>query len=557
MAEHRTRETDFAIIGSGIAGLRAAVELASAGWRVAVLTKSDLTESNTQYAQGGIAAALNDEDKIVLHYQDTVAAGDHLCNEEAAHILVEEGPRYIQELIQWGTEFDRKGTRLAFTREGAHSRSRVLHAHGDSTGREIGRALFARAKSLKTIELLPHTFTTNLIIESERVRGVAYFDERSQTLRELRCRAVLLATGGLGQVYSETTNPGVATGDGVAIAYRAGAKISNMEFVQFHPTALCVKGAPRFLLSEALRGEGGVLRNLNLERFMPHYSADAELSPRDVVSRAIVTEMTNTESEFVYLDLTEMPDGQLAKRFPRIHATCQNYNIDIATQLIPVRPAAHYVMGGVATDLDGRTTLPGLYAAGEVACNGVHGANRLASNSLLEGLVYGARAGVAMAAEAGQAPSVSGKPASDPGGKSRANMDRNQIPPDLATELEHIRTTLWDCAGILRSREGLEAGIEELSRWERPLPEDAGRAHYETANQLLVGSLILRSALAREESRGAHYRTDFPIRREELDGMHSFTAIAGVEGTGGVERTVTFTPAAGRLPDPLRRAQAV
>ena len=553
MARSHINETDFAVIGSGVAGLRAAVELASRGWRVTVLTKSGPSESNTQYAQGGIAAALNDEDEIVLHYQDTVAAGDHLCNEDAVHVLVEEGPRYIQELIQWGTEFDRDGTKLAFTREGAHSRSRVLHAHGDSTGREIGRALFARVKTLKTIELLPYSFTTNLIVEAGRVAGVTYLDERSHTVRELRCRSVLLATGGLGQIYSETTNPAVATGDGIAIAFRAGARIANMEFVQFHPTALYVEGAPRFLLSEALRGEGGVLRNINLERFMPGYSPEGELAPRDVVSRAIVAEMEKTGSGFVYLDMTELPERRLVTRFPRIQATCQDHNLDLANQLIPVRPAAHYAMGGVATDLDGWTSIPGLYAAGEVACNGVHGANRLASNSLLEGLVYGARAGIAMAAEAGQAASTRADSAMIRAkGRSGNQPDRQEVPPQLATELEHIRATMWASAGIMRTRESLEAGVEELARWEKPLPEDAERIHYETANQLLTGSLVLRAALAREESRGAHYRTDFPIRRDDMAGVQSFISVGReVEFAAATERI------AGELTDPLSRAPAV
>ncbi len=385
-------ETDFVVVGAGIAGLRAAVELASAG-RVLVLAKLEYTESATQYAQGGIAAALSDEDEISLHFQDTINAGDGIVNPDAAHILVEEGPERIEELIAWGTQFDRDGSKLSFTREGAHSRDRILHAHGDSTGREIGRSLYLKANSLKNISIREFEFATCLNVENGRVVGLTLLDQKG-TLHNVRAAAVLLATGGLGHVFKETTNPSVATGDGVAMAYRAGAELSDMEFIQFHPTALYVKNAPRFLLSEALRGEGAVLRNDQLTRFMPKYHALAELAPRDVVARAIAHELEVSRSKdpVVYLDLTHKNAKHLQHRFPRIYETCMKYNVDISADMIPVRPAVHYSMGGVRTDLYGRTTLQGLYAAGEVACTGVHGANRLASNSLLEGLVYGARA---------------------------------------------------------------------------------------------------------------------------------------------------------------------
>src|SRR5271167_3639098 len=389
-------ETDFIVVGAGNAGLRAAVELASAG-RVVCLAKREVTESNTQYAQGGIAAALSDEDEVRLHLEDTLKAGDGLCNEEAARILVEEGPPRIEELIEWGTEFDRAGAKIAFTREGAHSRSRVLHAHGDSTGREIGRALYLKAAAQKNITFQEFEFTTDLLLRDGRVAGVRVLDQAGVS-HEIHAGAVLLATGGLGQVYSDTTNPAVATGDGVAMAYRAGAEISDMEFVQFHPTALFLKNAPRFLLSEALRGEGAYLRNLELQRFMHKYHEMGELAPRDVVARAIAHELevAKRPDAAVYLDLTHLNSERVRKRFPTVYSTCLKYNIDITTDMIPIRPAAHYAMGGVRTDLDGRASIPCLYAAGEVACTGVHGANRLASNSLLEGLVYGARAARAM-----------------------------------------------------------------------------------------------------------------------------------------------------------------
>src|SRR5579862_3023090 len=395
MVKRKDSNVDFIVLGGGIAGMRAAIELAKGG-RVLVLTKDDLYESSTEYAQGGIAAALSEDDEVTLHLHDTLLAGDGLCREEAVRVLVEEGPEQIHQLIEWGMHFDRDGIKLAFTREGAHSRSRVLHAHGDSTGSEILHALMAKARTIPAIYLVPHTFVTELTVECGNVVGVSYIDAKTSAPMQIRTRSVLLATGGLGHVYKETTNPSVACGDGMAMAYRAGAILSDMEFVQFHPTALFVKGAPRFLLSEALRGEGAYLRNILLERFMPRYHEAAELAPRDVVARAIVREIHKHRSEFVYLDLTALDSEHVKKRFPRIYSTCMQYNIDITEDMVPVRPAAHYSMGGVATDLMGATSLPGLYAAGEVASTGVHGANRLASNSLLEGLVFGARAATAM-----------------------------------------------------------------------------------------------------------------------------------------------------------------
>lgn len=542
MKTGETIAADFVVVGAGIAGLRAAVELGQAG-TVLALAKSALTESATAYAQGGIAAALSDEDEIGLHEQDTLAAGDGLCNGAAVRILVEEGPRRIQELIAWGTEFDRAGTRLAFTREGAHSRSRILHAHGDSTGQEIGRALFARVAKLSSVRLRAHAFTTGLIVEDGRVAGLHFLDEETGAVHPVRAGAVLLATGGLGQVYRETTNPEVATGDGMAIAYEAGAALMDMEFVQFHPTALAVKGAPRFLLSEALRGEGGVLRNAHLERFMKRYHDDAELAPRDVVARAIVTEMHRTGAEFVYLDLTRMGAAFLKKRFPRIYATCQQYGLDIAEDVVPVRPAAHYAMGGVKTDLEGRTTLPGLYAAGETAATGVHGANRLASNSLLEGLVYGARAGMAMtrdskpqarAANAAARGRSGGNPGhgEHPGHRPHnpgpgAHHPAHAHPPRRDPRWDEIRTTMWRDVGILRDGAGLRAAIRHLESLAVERPAAPDRAAHELWNIATLGKLIARAALARQESRGSHYRSDFPIRDDEHFAKHSIIVSGG------------------------------
>ena len=508
--------TDFVVVGAGIAGLRAAIELASAG-RVLVLAKREVTESATQYAQGGIAAALSDEDEIGLHLQDTLNAGDGLCNPAAAKVLVEEGPERIEELIAWGTEFDRNGTKLAFTREGAHSRNRILHAHGDSTGREIGRALWLKAEALKNITLLEFEFATELCVHDGRVAGLAVMNEKCAR-REVHASAVLLATGGLGKVYRETTNPGVATGDGVAMAHRAGAEISDMEFVQFHPTALYVKGAPRFLLSEALRGEGAYLRNMELVRFMPKYHEMAELAPRDVVARAIAHEMELVKSPnaAVYLDLTHLNAAKVESRFPRIHKTCLDYNVDITTDLVPVRPAAHYAMGGVRTDLDGRTSLRGLFAAGETACTGVHGANRLASNSLLEGLVFGARAAKKMRDEFRGGGHLHAQPEHE-----AESPPKRTVAPSTEQVTEQIQDLMWREVGIVRSGSQLKHAIRELEKLRECWLQPANRAACEAANIHQVALLIARAALAREESRGAHYRTDYPLHNDAKFKKHS------------------------------------
>ncbi|MGA2630723.1 MAG: L-aspartate oxidase [Terriglobia bacterium] len=522
MQRNKPLKVDFLVLGCGIAGVRAAIELARAG-HVLVLTKGELYESSTEYAQGGIAAALGEDDEVSLHLHDTLVAGDGLCREDAVRILVEEGPRLIQELIEWGMKFDRNGTKLAFTREAAHSRSRVLHAHGDSTGREILRALMAKAKSIPAIHVHPYAFALDLIVEDGRVTGVEYLDEKTSAVKRVYADAVLLATGGLGQVYKETTNPAVATGDGVAIAWRAGALLSDMEFVQFHPTALYVKNAPRFLLSEALRGEGAQLRNIDLERFMPRHHEAAELAPRDIVSRAIVMEMHRTRSEFVYLDLTSLDAEHVKKRFPRIYTTCLEYNLDISTDLMPVRPAAHYAMGGVATGLDGATSLPGLYAAGEVACTGVHGANRLASNSLLEGLVFGAHAARAMIDRRTSTalPAESDAPA-PPAATSVASQAATVNPAQIEKLLSDLRAVLWDKVGVLRRGKDLSDALKRLQALTLPPAGDHSRSCHEAANMHAVAESITRSALAREESRGAHYRTDFPLKDEESPPKHSY-----------------------------------
>ena len=506
-------QSDFLVIGAGVAGLRAAIELVEAG-SVIVLAKREITDSNTQWAQGGIAAALSDEDEISLHLQDTLQAGDGLCNPDAAKVLVEDAPERIEELIQWGTEFDRQGTKLTFGREGAHSRNRILHAHGDSTGREILRALYAKAQTLKNISVREFEFSTDLIVEGGRVSGIHLIDDHGQ-LQHITSSAVLLATGGLGQLYRNTTNPGVATGDGVAMAFRAGAEVIDMEFVQFHPTALYLKNAPRFLLSEALRGEGAYLRNLEMHRFMAKYHPMAELAPRDVVARAIVHELevSRAKDPVVYLDLTHLKADHVKARFPRIHATCLQYNIDLTTELVPIRPAAHYAMGGVRSDLDGRATLPGLYVAGEVAATGVHGANRLASNSLLEGLVFGARAGNKMRNELRHVP-------------AKATQERRAAsngPMDTPTEqaILEIQDLMWRDVGIVRTGTTLKRAIEQLNQLAPRVAHPRTRRAYEAQNLHGTGMLVARSALAREESRGAHYRLDFPTHDDARFLKHS------------------------------------
>jgi L-aspartate oxidase len=526
-------ETDFIIVGSGIAGLRAAIEIARTGARVTVLTKDRTSESNTEYAQGGIAVALSEEDEVALHEEDTLNAGASLCDERAVRVMVEDGPRYIQELIDWGTEFDREGGRLVFTREAAHSRRRILHAHGDSTGREIVRALISRARGMREIAFVAHAATESLLVVEERVCGVRYLDPLVRAPRELWARAVILASGGAGQVFLHTTNPQVATGDGMAMAYQAGAELADMEFVQFHPTALNIEDAPRFLLSEAMRGEGGVLRNRDGERFMTRYHERAELAPRDIVSRSIVAEMQRTASRTVYLDMTALEARFVRHRFPKIYETCQSYGLDITADLIPVSPASHYCMGGVRTDLHGRASLPGLYAAGEVACTGVHGANRLASNSLLEGLVFGARAGNAAAEDHASAGSVRTNefaPALEDETKRSA-----QGYGDIALAVrKRVKRLMWERVGILRDRESVERALWEFEQIARAPLARASR------NFLNVATLIARNALWREESRGAHFRTDFPERDDEHWRVHSIVkAGAEIYSSTEVESTVT------------------
>jgi len=502
------RRTDFLIIGSGIAGLRAAADLALAG-DVLILTKADPTESNTGYAQGGIAAAVGPGDSPAEHAADTIKAGDGLCVEDAVDVLVGDGVRYVQELVEWGARFDREADgSLALGREGAHGRRRVLHAK-DATGREIGRCLWERVADQSRVRVERNARVDELVVRGDRCIGAKYTNESGT--HEVHASAVLLATGGAGQVFQETTNPPIATGDGVMLAWFASARCTDLEFVQFHPTALDVPGAPRFLLSEALRGEGAQLLNADGERFMTNYEPAGELASRDLVSRAIVREQMRTNSP-VYLSMAHLDPEWVRARFPTIAEACRSVGLDLGTDRIPVGPAAHYVMGGVETDLWGRTTLLGLYAAGEVACTGVHGANRLASNSLLEGLVFGARAAQAMLLPGENfAPFSMLAVGAEERPHLRAARYGGQTPPE-----NEVRSLMWNAVGLLRDGAGLQIAIERLDRWYAALGADRSRI----AALITVGRLMAHAALRREETRGGHARADFRSRDDVKFRIH-------------------------------------
>ena len=518
-------QVDFLVMGAGVAGLRAAIELARHG-EVLVVTKESLGESNTHYAQGGIAVAMEGDEDVALHLEDTVNAGDGIVYRPAAEALVAEGPVRVAELIEWGAGFDEEAGQLLRTREGAHSLARILHANGDATGAEISRSLVAFARVHKRIRFAEWTMVTNLIVADGRVVGadMASADSlaHNRKPRRINARAILIAAGGAGQVYSDTTNPTVATGDGISLAAQAGAELADMEFYQFHPTALSLPGVPRFLLSEALRGEGAYLRNDRGERFMERYHPLLELAPRDVVARAIAREGMGAEpgqTRPVYLDLRHLLGIDLRHRFPGISAFLAQHSLDLARDLIPVRPAAHYLMGGVKTDLSGHTNLPALYAAGEAACTGVHGANRLASNSLLEGLVFGARAAQAMLSD--DPPFLSVEAAAE------AAIPLSSHEEQLVEErIARLQSSMWADAGLLRQESGLREGLAAQAACEASLADmaqlgKASRRLTEAQAMSRVAHAILASALARTESRGAHFRNDYPHRNDERFRKHS------------------------------------
>ena len=494
------------VVGSGIAGLIAALEV-SRTHEVTLVTKSRLSESNTRYAQGGIAAAMFDDDSVAEHISDTLRAGAGLCDLSAVEVLCSEGPARIRDLIGLGVGFDRAGSELARGMEGAHSRARVLHAGGDATGLAIETAL-VRAVRSTSFQVLEHTFACELLLDLSQGRGTDGGAVRGLTVQDehgrestLEADAVVLASGGAGQLYKHTTNPSVATGDGVALALRAGAQLADLEFYQFHPTALAVPG--NFLISEAVRGDGAILLNSRGERFMQAVDPRAELAPRDVVARGIAREMARQGGAPVLLDATALGREFLARRFPTIDAACQSHGLDWASAPVPVTPAAHYWMGGIRTDTWGRTSVRGLFAVGEVACTGVHGANRLASNSLLESLVFAWRCADMIASGTGEA------------WPDARDVTREVLPLDLAipssgstpVRRDDLQQLMWDTAGIYRNRQGLSKAAAQLSTWSA---EDNATAGRETANLLTIAAAVVAAALARCESRGAHFREDFP-----------------------------------------------
>ena len=506
---------DVLVIGAGVAGLRAALAAAE-HVGVMLISKGSIQESNTSQAQGGIAAAMAGEDSVDAHMSDTLAVGQGLCDPEVVRNVTADAPERIRELIKWGATFDEEAGNMALAREGGHSTARIVHALGDATGKEVADTLIRRVRQTPGIQVMENTFVLDLITTDDGCIGVIIHDQRRGRM-VIWARQTILASGGAGRIYRETTNASLATGDGVAMAWRAGAELSDLEFYQFHPTALYVAGASRTLISEAMRGEGGLLLNAHHERFMPEYDERAELAPRDAVSRAIVAEIKKTGHTCVYLDVRHVPAAQLVKRFPCISNICAQFDIDISRDLIPVRPAAHYMVGGVRVNLQGRTSLPRLFACGEAACTGLHGANRLGSNSLLEGLAMGRHVGDA----AGVAAARESADTAHPRLKVKvAAAKREAI--DVGDVTNALRAAAWRSLGIERTRFVLEECIHMMRFWARYVMHEEFRhpAGWEMQNMLLVARLLAESALLREESRGVHFRTDFPDRDDENWQVH-------------------------------------
>jgi len=500
--------TDVLVIGSGIAGLSAVCAL-DGGVSVLLATKGALRDGSTNEAQGGVAVALAGDDSPEDHFEDTVEAGGGLCNEETVRLVTREGPAAIRDLIEMGVCFDREDGGFAFTREGGHRRPRILHANGDATGGAIEEGLAARVIPQARdgrVDVFERTFALDLLTLDGACYGALIWNQ-PHGLMMVRAKQTILATGGCGRVYRETTNPAVVTGDGVAMAFRAGAALEDLEFVQFHPTTLYVAGASRALISESLRGEGAVLLNRGGERFMARYHPAGELAPRDVVSRSIIEEMARTQHTNVYLDVRAMSADFLEGRFPTITGLCRRFGLDPAEDLIPVRPAAHYMIGGVRTDLDGRTDIANLLACGEVACTGLHGANRLGSNSLLEGLVMGRRcattamANLAKMGEALPVHALQGLPQEPAYGSLNLTDVENSL-----------RSIMWRDAGVMRSAKGLDEALDMITFWCRYVmdKEFGAPQGWELQDMLTVARLICMCARQREESRGVHCRTDFP-----------------------------------------------
>ncbi len=509
---------DYIIVGSGIAGLYTAL-LAREQGSVLVITKGNIDDCNTKYAQGGIAAAIGSKDSPELHYRDTVNAGAGLCDEEAVRILTGEAPARIAELVQLGVPFDTLSGQVALTTEAAHSVPRILHAGGDATGEHIEVTLSRRVRS-SGIKVSEDCLATEILVKGGAVRGVKSLDSRTGAIKEFECGNLVLATGGAGQLFKFNTNSDIATGDGIALAYKAGAEITDMEFFQFHPTTLHLPGVPLFLISEAVRGEGGRLCNGSGRPFMTDYAPQGDLAPRDAVTRGILKEMQKTGSNRVFLDVTHLPPERITTRFPHIYQFCLSHGLDITREQIPVAPAAHYMMGGIKTSSWGESSLTGLFATGETACTGVHGANRLASNSLLEVVVFSKRIIEKTVRQEKQ---------------KTSRVVRKEIMQHLPTfrqepeplpepGLAALQQLLWDNVGIIRQGETLIHAAEILAGWEKSLPPPADRPSHELSNLILTGRLMTEAALLREESRGAHYRTDFPHRSPRWQHHIVFTA---------------------------------
>jgi L-aspartate oxidase len=507
----------YVIIGSGIAGLYTAL-LACEHGNVLIITKGSIEDCNTKYAQGGIAAPIGSNDSAELHYKDTLKAGDGLVNKEAAYLLASEAPDRISDLVSFGVPFDTTNGAIALTMEAAHSVPRVLHAGGDATGAHIEATLSSRVRERKNdIKVLENCLVTDILVDQGKVTGVRALDLRSGSMLEFECRFMVLATGGAGHLFKFTTNPDVATGDGVPLAYRAGAELTDMEFYQFHPTGLRIPGVAPFLISEAVRGEGGILRNVEGYPFMKDYAPEAELAPRDVVARSILFEMRKTGSDRVFLDVRHLSPYLVTTRFPNIYKFCYDRGLDITKGLIPVAPAAHYMMGGVKTNTWGETNIAGLFAAGEVACTGVHGANRLASNSMMEVLIFSKRI-----IERSFQPGIKEQAAALPDIRTTLS-DRPDAKAASPVSLRALQDLMWSKVGIVRDKNGLISAASTLAAWQKCLPGATDRHTYELNNLVATGRLVAEAALLREESRGAHYRSDFPTHSSEWQKHIIFT----------------------------------
>jgi len=500
----KTNYCDYIIVGSGIAGLYIAL-LAIERGSVLVLTKGSIDDCNTRYAQGGIAVAMGKDDSPELHFEDTISAGAGLSDAEAVRILTDEAADCITDLIKFGVPFDTLDGEITLTREAAHSVPRVMHAGGDATGEHIEVTLSRQVRSTP-IKVLENCLASEILVQNGKVIGVKALDCRTGSVEEYHCRYLILATGGAGKLFKYTTNSDVVTGDGIALAFEAGAEIRDIEFFQFHPTVLRLPGVAPFLISEAVRGEGGILRNVEGHRFMPDYAAEAELATRDVVARSIVYEMNKTHSDRVFVDVTHLSSRLITTRFPHIYRFCRDHGLDITKGLIPVAPAAHYLMGGVNVNNWGETNISGLFAAGETACTGVHGANRLASNSLLESVVFSKRVV--------QKTEMTNSPRHYAGWNDKAISyrlpGRKVLSKAISLNLPNLQSLMWDKVGIIRSGKGLEETADIFATWESLLSQPSDRPSYEINNLVLCARLVTEAALLRKESRGAHFRTDFP-----------------------------------------------